>query len=46
MSDIVLTKYVLMLFSLINMNKIINQNRFRVYLKTGLVLEALGAPFS
>ena len=35
MSDIVLTKYVLvfMLFSLINMNKLINQNRFRMYPK-------------
>jgi len=47
MSDIVLTKYVLMfmLFSLINMNKIINQNWFRVYPKTGPVPEAPGAPF-
>ena len=35
MADIVLTKYVLMfmLFSLINMNEIINHNWFRVYPK-------------
>ena len=48
MSDIVLTKYVLvfMLFSLINMNKIINQNWFKVYPKAGPVPEALGVPFS
>ena len=41
------TKYVLVfiLFSLINMNKIINQNWFRVYPKAGSVLEAPGAPF-
>ena len=47
MSDIVLTKYVLvfMLFSLINMNKIINQNWFRVYPKMGPVPEAPSAPF-
>ena len=47
MSDIVLTKYVLvfMLFSLINMNKIINKNWFRVYPKAGPVPEAPGAPF-
>ena len=47
MSDIVLTKYVLvfMLFSLINMNKIINQNWFRVYHKAGPVSEAPGASF-
>ena len=47
MRDIVLTKYVLvfMLFSLISMNKILNQNRFRVYPKTGLVPEAPGVPF-
>jgi len=29
-----------MLFSLISMNKILNQNRFRMYLKTGPVPEA------
>ena len=42
-----LIKYVtvFMLFSLINMNEIINQNWFRVYLKTGPVPEAPGAPF-
>ena len=47
MSDIVLTKYVLVfiLFSLINMNKIINQNWFRVYPKAGPVPEALSASF-
>ena len=33
-----------MLFLLISMNKILNQNRFRVYPKTGLVPEAPGAP--
>ena len=33
-----------MLFLLINMNKILNQNRFRVYPKAGLVPEAPGAP--
>ena len=40
------TKYVLvfMLFSLINMNRIINHNRFRMYPKAGLVPEAPGAP--
>ena len=40
------TKYVhvFMLFSLINMNKKLNQNRFRVYSKAGPVLEAPGAP--
>ena len=47
MSDIVITKYVLVfiLFSLINMNKIMNQNWFRVYPKSGPVPEALGARF-
>ena len=42
MSGFVRIKYVLvfMLFSLINMNKILNQNRFRVYPKTGPVQEA------
>ena len=46
MRDTVLTKYVLMfmLFSLININKIINQNWFRVYPKVGPV-PAPGAPF-
>ena len=46
MSDIVITKYVLvfMLFSLINMNKIMNQNWFRVYPKAGPVPEAPVAP--
>ena len=45
MSDIVLTKYVLVFisFSLINMNKIINQNWFRVYSKAGPVPEPPGA---
>ena len=48
MSDIVLIKYVLVfiLISLINMNKIINQNWFKVYPKAGPVPETLGAPFS
>ena len=48
MSDVVRTKNVLvfMLFSLINMNKIINQKWFKVYPKAGPVPEALGAPFS
>ena len=32
-----------MLFSLISMNKILNQNRFRVYPKAGPVPEAPGA---
>ena len=47
MSDIVRTKYLLvfMLFSLISMNKILNQNRFRVYPKAGPVPEAPVAPF-
>ena len=47
MSDIVLTKYVIMimLFLLINMNKIINQNWFRVYPKAGSVPEAPVASF-
>ena len=47
MSDIVLTKYALVfiLFSLITMNKIITQNWFRVYPKTGPVPEAPGALF-
>ena len=42
-----LIKYVtvFMLFSLINMNKIINQNWFRVYPKVGPVPEAPGALF-
>ena len=42
MSDNVRTKYVLvfMLFLLISMNKILNQNRFRVYPKVGPVPEA------
>ena len=35
---------VFMLFSLINMNKILNQNRFRVYPKAGPVPEAPVAP--
>ena len=34
---------VFMLFSLISMNKILNQNRFRVYPKAGPVPEAPGA---
>ena len=34
-----------MLFSLISMNKILNQNRFRVYPKAGPVPEASVAPF-
>ena len=40
-----LTKYVIMimLFLLINMNKIINQNWFKVYPKAGLVPEPPGA---
>ena len=33
-----------MLFSLISMNKMLNQNRFRVYPKAGPVPEALVAP--
>ena len=33
-----------MLFSLISMNKMLNQNRFRVYRKTGPVPEAPVAP--
>ena len=39
MSDNVCTRYVhvFMLFSLISMNKILNQNRFRVYPKAGPV---------
>ena len=39
-------KYVLVfkLFSLINMNKIINQSWFRMYPDAGPVPEALGAP--
>ena len=47
MSDVVLTKIVLvfMLFSLINMNKIINQSWFRMYPEVGPVPEALSAPF-
>jgi len=47
MSDFVRTKYVLVfiLFSLINMNKIINQSWFRMYPEVGPVPEALGAPF-
>ena len=46
MSDNVCTRYVhvFMLFSLISMNKKLNQNRFRVYPKAGPVPEALGAP--
>ena len=46
MSDFVMIKYVLVfiLFSLINMNKIINQNWYRMYPEVGLV-PALGAPF-
>ena len=32
-----------MLFSLISMNKILNQNRIKVYPKAGPVLEAPGA---
>ena len=45
MSDIVLIKYVLVfiLISLINMNKIINQNWFKVYPKARLVPEPPGA---
>ena len=41
-------KYVIVfiLFSLISMNKILNQNRFRVYPKSGPVPEAPGAPLS
>ena len=41
-------KYVLvfMLFSLIRMNKILNQNRFRMYPKAGPVPEAPVAPLS
>ena len=35
---------VFMLFSLISMNNILNQNRFRVYPKAGLVPESPGAP--
>ena len=35
---------VFMLFSLISMNKMLNQNRFRVYLKAGPVPEAPVAP--
>ena len=35
---------VFILFSLISMNKILNQNRFRVYPKAGLVPEAPVAP--
>ena len=35
---------VFMLFLLINMNKILNQNRFRVYPKARPVPEAPGAP--
>ena len=47
MSDIVITKYVLvfMLFSLINMNKIINQRWFKMYPEPGPVLESPVAPF-
>ena len=46
-SDFVRTKYVLVfiLFSLINMNKIINQSWFRMYPKAGPVPEASGASF-
>ena len=36
---------VFMLFSLINMNKMINQSWFRVYSKAGPVPVAPGAPF-
>ena len=41
-----LTKYVIVfiLFSLISMNKILNQKKFRVYPKAGPVPEAPGAP--
>ena len=34
-----------MLFSLISMNKILNQNRIRVYPKAGSVPKAPGAPY-
>ena len=37
---------VFILFSLISMNKILNQNRFIVYPKAGLVPEAPGAPLT
>ena len=47
MSDFVRTKYVFVftLFSLINMNEIINQGWFRMYPEAGPVSEALGASF-
>ena len=47
MSYFVRTKYVFVftLFSLINMNEIINQGWFRMYPEAGLVPEAPGAPF-
>ena len=37
--------FVFMLLSLISMNKMLNQNRFRVYLKAGPVPKAPVAPF-
>ena len=47
MSNFMRTKYVLvfLLFSLINMNKIINHSWFRMYPDAGPVPEAPGVPF-